>query len=326
MTDFIGDKEKNKIIESRVIEWITREAGERLTVFKPVGIKGADLVVKRRGEYPGKAIYLKINGSDNLGENGIFIKDVLKETLRPEENLYLIFVYFNEVLQDIADYIWLLPSLEFRDIAEFLVLEKEEVLKFEAPLNPKKKNKYSRFLTSKKNIAQILLKILTLKKFEFTENGAGKAQIINLEELKKFIAEARKNTYAGDGVPVDNPRLISSKQLEYQKSDYFYRDIYFTGGKNFIGQEMVYQNNLPIWGMVYLGLIEPKEASRFLKNSLLALSEECRFGGKCQFKDDEFRYEDKGTGETTKFEGEERIFMKEKEVYNLKYLGGLISK
>ena len=53
--------------------------------------------------------------------------------------------------------------------------------------------------------------------------------------------------------------------MEYQKGDYLYRDIYFSGEENFIGQEVVYQNNSPVWSMVYCGSVEPKEVFDFLK-------------------------------------------------------------
>ena len=149
---------------------------------------------------------------------------------------------------------------------------------------------------------------------------------INFNKLKKFITEARKNTYAGNREPVKNPILAGSSQFEYKKSEYFYRDIYFSGKKNFIGQEVIYLKNKPIWSMIYCGYSEPREVYAFLKKSLLMLSEKCRFGGECKFEENNFQYRDKGKGTIERFDGEEQMFIKRQSVYRLKYQGGLISK
>ncbi len=149
---------------------------------------------------------------------------------------------------------------------------------------------------------------------------------IDFNGLKNFIAEARKNTYARDGRPVENPLLVDSKQLEYRKGEFFYRDIYFGGENNFAGQEIIYQNDKSIWSMVYCGSAEPPEVTDFLKKSLLDLSEKCRFGGKCEFKENDLKYKDEGEGTLERFSGGEEIFSKGESVYKLKYQGGLILK
>ena len=149
---------------------------------------------------------------------------------------------------------------------------------------------------------------------------------ISFEELKKFVAEARKNTYAGEGESVKSPLLDGSHQLEYEKDKYFYRDIFFTGEKNFIGQEAVYFNGNPIWSMVYSGSAEPKEITPFLKKSLSVLSEKCRFGERYELKENNLLYKDDGQGTLERFGGQEQIFKQGQEVYKLNYHGGSISK
>jgi hypothetical protein len=153
--------------------------------------------------------------------------------------------------------------------------------------------------------------------------------MVNLEELEKFIAEARKNTYARGGKPVENPSLAGSYQLEHRKDEYFYRDIYFAGEKNFIGQEVVYLKDEPIWSMVYCGSAEPPEVTDFLKDSLFTLCDSCRFGeGEWEFEDKkkDFRYEYKGEGTLERFHGKEIISIKGEKVYKLRCQGGLILK
>jgi hypothetical protein len=149
---------------------------------------------------------------------------------------------------------------------------------------------------------------------------------ISFEELKKFVAEARRNTYAGEGGSVKNPFLDGSHQLEYEKDKYFYRDIFFAGEKNFIGQEAIYLNHNPIWSMVYSGSAEPEEITSFLKKSLSVLSEKCRFGEKCELKENNLLYKDDGQGTLERFGGQEQIFKRGEEVYKLNYHGGLILK
>jgi hypothetical protein len=150
--------------------------------------------------------------------------------------------------------------------------------------------------------------------------------MINFSELKKFIAEARKNTYAGGEKPVENPLLACSYQLEFRKGDYFYRDIYFTGKDNFIGQEVVYLKNEPVWSMVYCGSAEPPEVTEFLKKSLSILTEKCRFNEECDFEEGDFRYENEGEGGLERFHGKESISVKGEKVYKLRYQGGLVFK
>jgi hypothetical protein len=149
---------------------------------------------------------------------------------------------------------------------------------------------------------------------------------ISFEELKKFVAEARKNTYAGEGESVKSPFLDGSHQFEYGKDKYFYRDIFFAGEKNFIGQEVIYLNHNPIWSMVYSGSAEPEEITPFLKKSLSVLSEKCRLGERCELKENNLLYKDDGQGTLERFGGQEQIFKQGKEVYKLNYHGGLISK
>lgn len=326
----LRDKEEREkeIIEDKIIDWIAKAAAGQLTVFKvKTNLGETEVVVKKRGEYEGKAISVKIYGRQSLDKGSIFAKEIIQKGFEPNENLYLIFVYFDIVEQDISDFIWIVPSLKFRDLADSIALsDGTPILRFEASLDPKKKNRYTKFLINKKDLATILAKIAETEKFEFPEVGLGEIRIINLEELKKFIIEARKNTYAGNGPPIDNPRLRGSTQLEHQKGDYFYQDIYFSGEKNFIGQEIVYRDNRPIWGTGYLGETPVKEIEDFLKESLLKLSDECRFGNECEFKKREFLYKDRGEGNLERFSGQEKIFIKDKEIYKLNYYGGLISK
>jgi hypothetical protein len=147
---------------------------------------------------------------------------------------------------------------------------------------------------------------------------------VNLENLREFLTAARQNTYAASATPVDNPRLFGSTQLEFQKGDYFYRDIYFSGDKKFIGQEIVYEDSKLIWGMNYIGGQIGKLETSFLKESLMKLARTCRLGGTCEYEKREYKYQDQGQGNLEEFSGQEQIFVDDKNIYKLNYQGGLI--
>ena len=169
------------------------------------------------------------------------------------------------------------------------------------------------------------------------KNGTKKAKIyyvltyiinekksINLSSLKEFLCEARRNTYASGASSIGNQRLLASYEFEFQKGDYFYRDVYFSGDEKRMGQEIIYLESKPIWGMNYVGKKLGKLETEFLKESLFKLAEKCRFGGECKYEKRELVYSDKGQGNLDEFFGQEEISVHEKSIYKLNYQGGLI--
>ncbi|MBI3631505.1 MAG: hypothetical protein HY219_01390 [Candidatus Staskawiczbacteria bacterium] len=338
-------------IENRIIDLITKGSEDRLIAFKPRENTGSvDLVVKKRGEYKPQEIIKKTKTSFKVGgvfsappktkseelsfqinvfvgpgKTDIISKDISQDNFISNKGFYSMFIYFDEVKQDVGN-IWIVPSFMFLEIAEPQKLENNKtILRFETTVNPEKQDKYSRFLIDKKELGNFLLQIIETKgNIDFSRNSFTEDKSINLNKLQKFITEARENTYASDSGLVTNPRLHGSIQLEFEKADHFYRDIFFTGSKMFIGQEIVYHNNRPIWAMNYFGDEIDKTISVFLKESLLKLSQECRFGKSCEFEKRGFKYQDEGRGSLEYFSGKEQIFQKNKDIYNLTYQGGLL--
>jgi len=312
-------------VEDKIIDWIALGAQSRLVAFKPEK-SSTVLAVKKRADYKGKQILFEVHSFVLSAETNVLVKDFSKKDFKAETDLYLIFAYFDEVKQKVNENIWIIPSLQFKDMAEESIPGKsEKVLRFSASLDIKEKNKYSGYLVNKKDLPSILIDAfeknghIKLKGLSTTEKTE-----INLESLKEFISEARLNTYAGNAVPEDNPRLLGSKQLEFQKGDYFYQDIYFDGLKGLIGQEIIYYNSRPVWGMCYTGNAIDKSTAMFLKESLQKLSSKCRFGQTCEYIKRESRYEDRGQGDLNSFYGQERISIDSKKVHKLDYRGGLI--
>ncbi len=320
--------------EDKIIEWIIKKAEGRITVYRPTEEEATpeerktDLVVKKRAKYKEDILHLKIETTGHLREKNMVVKDVIESDFRVAKNSYLIFAYFDPIERKINDYIWLIPSSEFKKLA----VPKDQKtyqpkLRFEAPLTPDEKSKYSPFLIEKEDLVDILLKILVSpEEFEFSQAPRWETKRISIPNLKEFIIEARESTWAVGEGKVGNPRLMGSSQFEYQKANFFYRDIYFDGNKNFAGQEVVYQNQRPVWSMIYFGTSSSKEVTDFLKKSLLKLSQKCRLGQECNFKEEKFKYQDRGGGTIEEFSGQENILKNGEQVYTLNYRGGLISK
>ena len=152
--------------------------------------------------------------------------------------------------------------------------------------------------------------------------------MINLDQLNDFILAAKAATYIGDGEPTTSCRL-GSHDLAYEAGDYRYLDSYF-GGSDFIGEEVVYHQDNPVWGMNYYGkllkpdMISPEEVGMMLKVSLSRMYEAGRFLGGWSHTQDMLTYHDTSQGTLDHFSGREWIEKDGEVVYALVYHGGLI--
>jgi hypothetical protein len=147
-----------------------------------------------------------------------------------------------------------------------------------------------------------------------------------MEELFKFIVQAKINTYAGDGALSESSRP-SSKDLYYKSGDYSYIDSYF-GEINFIGQEVVFYKNWAVWGMNYFGEMLndapiPEGFSECLKGALSLVTELAPYRGPESFAIGDFKYSCFFEGEFESFYGEETISYKGEDIYFLKFHGGM---
>lgn len=315
--------EKEKI-EGKLIEYIRKGSDQRLVATKPEKSENIDLIIKKRGEYNAEEISFKINSLIGVSKTEKFIEKIEQKNIGPSKNFYFLFIYFNEINQDINN-IWLIPSLLFRDIAESQALAGENnLITFEAAVDAK--DEYSKYLVNKNDLGDLLVQIIDSKgKIQFGMGDSIEAKTLNLKTLRNFIVEARKNIYQDNVKVVDNPRIHGSLQLEYQKSDFAYQNIYFKGSERITGEEIVYYNNKPVWGMNYIGDNPSKNVLEFLQKALFELVDTCRFGENCNFEKHELRYEDKGSGNFEKFSGKEDVYLKNKSIYSLDYQGGSIS-
>jgi hypothetical protein len=148
------------------------------------------------------------------------------------------------------------------------------------------------------------------------------------EQLAEFIVRAKAATYAGGGAPAISCRP-GSHDLRFEDGPFAYIDSYF-GGADFIGEEVIYYQDEPIWAMNYYGrileptLIQAAQAGRIIQASLSAMYREGRFLGGFQHAADEFTYFDTNDGDVCFFTGREWISRGDVHVYELVYHGGLI--
>ena len=152
--------------------------------------------------------------------------------------------------------------------------------------------------------------------------------MINPADLNAFIVKAKAATYVGSGEPAVSCRP-GSHDLRYAEGAWAYLDSYF-GRQDFIGEEVVWFEDQPVWAMNYYGFIleptkiSPAEAGQVIKASLAEMYRQGRFLGGFVYQYGDFRYEDTNTGDATRFTGLEKISHDGSLVYSLHYHGGLI--
>jgi hypothetical protein len=152
---------------------------------------------------------------------------------------------------------------------------------------------------------------------------------LDITELRVFIVQAKRCTYAADAAAVLPPLVPGSKQLEYHKESWFYRDIYF-GEQHFVGQETVYFKGTPVWSMVYSGGIlrwaeddhSPDRVYGFLQAALREISAEQPYRGPQTFGQGVYTYTNENDGNLERFSGLETINFQEYPIYSLHYSGG----
>ena len=146
--------------------------------------------------------------------------------------------------------------------------------------------------------------------------------------LNQIIVTAKAATYVGGARKSASCRL-GSHDLSWQEGEWRYLDSYF-GGTDFIGQEVLWHGQTPVWAMNYYGyilrpdLIDGERAGQTIKAALSALYREQRFLGGFEWIGPYGRYLDSNDGNASHFSGREIIEVDGDVAYALDYCGGLI--
>ncbi|MCX6731103.1 MAG: DUF5680 domain-containing protein [Candidatus Roizmanbacteria bacterium] len=150
---------------------------------------------------------------------------------------------------------------------------------------------------------------------------------MNLEELRAFLVDANRHTYATGDESLNKKEIDKSTTITYQKEDWSFHDNFF-GGEPYGGREVVFYKDQPLWIMVYYGSINnnvaPETVYPTLQKALRAMPPESPFRGPLEVINGEYIYKNSWTGTLTKFSGEEIILKDGKEIYKAHYLGGLV--
>jgi hypothetical protein len=153
---------------------------------------------------------------------------------------------------------------------------------------------------------------------------------MDLEALHAFIVSAKRATYVGNGERAPASRT-GSHDLVFGEGVWRYRDSYF-GGTDFLGQEVVWRDDEPVWVMSYYGyitrpaLIDGARAGATIKAALTALYAENRFLGGFEWAGPHGIYRDGSSGDVAHFHGREAITVAGVEAYALDYFGGLVKR
>lgn len=154
--------------------------------------------------------------------------------------------------------------------------------------------------------------------------------MISLTNLKEFLVEAKKLTYAGGEISKKILEMDKSTTLTFEDGDYKYHDNYF-GGEPYGGREVVFFKDEPVYMMVYYGLVNEEvtdfhEIYKILRKALSLIPEDKPYRGPKEYVEGDYKYINNFIGEVDNFSGEESISYKETEVYSAKYIGGLVDQ
>ena len=152
---------------------------------------------------------------------------------------------------------------------------------------------------------------------------------ISLKKLAKFLNESNKSTYANKDAPKSEPSRLKSEDYHFERGDLIYHDSYF-GGRDFIGEEIIYEKQKPVWGANYFGFvidakIDEKTVYSFLRKALM---QECNnlipVRGPAKFSEGKWTYTFLVEGTLANFKGKEEIIFDGKVIYHCLVHGGFI--
>ena len=152
---------------------------------------------------------------------------------------------------------------------------------------------------------------------------------IDQKELAEFLNEANKSTYANKDAPKASSSRLKSEDYHFEKDNLIYHDTYF-GSRDFMGEEIVYKDNEPVWGLNYYGYIlsvatNEKELYGFLRQALMQeYSDIIPVRGPVNYQKDDWEYSNSTDGELDRFTGTEEIYRAGVLVYKCHYHGGFI--
>jgi hypothetical protein len=148
--------------------------------------------------------------------------------------------------------------------------------------------------------------------------------------LAEFLVEAHRKTYADKSAAKAPSTRLQSFDYRFGRDDLVYHDTYF-GMRDYIGEEIIYRREVPVWGMNYYGVILAEDAGEseiydFLRE---ALKQDCigiePARGPRLYRHGRLTYGNSVEGTLDDFSGTELIHRDNELVYRCRYHGGWIS-
>ncbi len=147
---------------------------------------------------------------------------------------------------------------------------------------------------------------------------------MDINKIIEFLLVAKKNTYAAASNKINSCRKNSHDYRYQDKNGFTYLDSYF-GGECFVGEEIVWLHENPVWSMNYVGrVIGENFSGDFLKEVLMQVSAELPFRGPEIYAKGDYHYHCKIDGEFVWFQGYEEIFYIDEKIYECHFHGGAI--
>lgn len=147
--------------------------------------------------------------------------------------------------------------------------------------------------------------------------------VINREQLIHFICEAKRYTYSGKENKVTGSRP-NAHDYVYEKDELKYIDTCL-GHDQMVGEEAVWYENQPVWGMNYTGrVVDEGFDSAFLMEALRRVREDLPYRGPRFLELGEYTYKCRIEGDFEWFVGCEKILYNGKKVYEAMFQGGNI--
>jgi len=150
-----------------------------------------------------------------------------------------------------------------------------------------------------------------------------------VDVLDAFLREANLSTYANENVKKASPLRPGSSDYHFEKGDLTYHDTYF-GATKFVGEEIVYKNGKPAWGMNYYGFTVSNEISEGLFDAILrpalmsGSGDNIPVRGPKEFVNGDWKYTLNADCDLANFIGREEISKNGKVVCRLHCHGGFI--
>jgi hypothetical protein len=156
---------KGKAVEQLIgATCVLATGGELNALSALVDDEGVDLGFKRRNgtrvlDVQVKARFSDAEGSKSLREKNTFVADVRRETFRPREDLYMLYLAVDGPRAEIWA-TWLVPSLTLDDEGFLVKPRGKELVRFQASAAPDTDDKWRAFRYSREELPHKVMEVL----------------------------------------------------------------------------------------------------------------------------------------------------------------------